>query len=255
MKKIVFVLMGVALLVSCKYHVSKTVSSSAQEKRALTGFERIEMKGSMDVKYVQADSFSVKVSAPNDIIDKVETIVENNTLKVSMKHSGRIINFGGDSDDVTVYVTSPDFLGVSLMGSGDFLCAQPLDTDTLTIDLKGSGDIYFKDIICDHCSTELTGSGDIDIERLEARTSMVTLIGSGDIEVSQWKVTDTDVALRGSGDIEVNFMEGCQRAKCQLTGSGDIRLSGHLGQYNGEKHGSGDINIDKLSVENQNILK
>ena len=220
MKKIVFVLMGVALLVSCKYHVNKTFSSSAQEKRALTGFERIEMKGSMDVKYIQADSFSVKVSAPNDVIDKVETIVENNTLKVSMKHSGRIINFGSDSDDVTVYVTSPDFLGVSLMGSGDFLCAQPLDTDTLTIDLKGSGDIYFKDIICDHVSASVVGSGDVKVERVRTQQARLDVVGSGDIEMDFDRSGFVDAQVKGSGDIE---LKGTVKVLSQnVRGSGDI---------------------------------
>ncbi len=220
MKKIVFVLMGVALLVSCKYHVNKTVSSSAQEKRALTGFERIEMKGSMDVKYIQADSFSVKVSAPNDVIDKVETIVENNTLKIGMKHSGRIINFGGDSDDVTVYVTSPDFLGVSLMGSGDFLCAQPLDTDTLTIDLKGSGDIYFKDIICDHVSASVVGSGDVKVERVRTQQARLDVVGSGDIEMDFDRSGFVDAQVKGSGDIE---LKGTVKVLSQnVRGSGDI---------------------------------
>lgn len=225
------------------------------ESRQLKGFEEIEISGSPTVYYTQGEEFSVKVVGPKGYVDDILTEVKGNTLSVRNRGKIGIINIHRDYDDAAVYVSSPDLTAVRVNGSGDFKSEQRVDTDKLLIVLRGSGDIDFKDIICDHCSTELTGSGDIDIERLEARTSMVTLIGSGDIEVNQWRVTDTDVALRGSGDIEVNFMEGCQRAKCQLTGSGDVRLSGQLGQYSGEKHGSGDINIDKLSVENQNILK
>jgi hypothetical protein len=265
-------MMAVALLTSCKFDVTKTVTvkSTAEEPRFLKGFERIQLMGSMNVKYAQADSFSVRVHAPQDVIKKIETTVEGNTLKVSTKRGTSIIHIGSvDSDDVIVYVTSPDFLGISLMGSGDFMCVHPLDTDTLDIELKGSGDIYFKDIICDRvnvslvgsgdvsvnnvktqqASLSLIGSGDIDLPEVEAKETSAVLVGSGDIKMGLSKVADTHLSLKGSGDIKVDFSEGCRSVDCTVNGSGDIGLSGKIGHFRGEKHGSGDIDIANLTIE------
>ena len=244
---------------ACHWRVNKLNIADGgprkSETRALKGFEEIEVSGSPTVYYTQADSFTVRVEGPERFVEDILTDVSGRTLKIRNRGKVGIVNITADYDDAAVYVTSPDLTLVQVNGSGDFKSERRVDTDNMRIVLRGSGDIDFNDIICDRCATELTGSGDIDIDRLEARSSMVTLIGSGDIEVRQWKVIDTDVALRGSGDISVDFNEGCRKAKCQLTGSGDISLSGHLGQFSGEKHGSGDINIDKLSVENQNNQK
>ena len=51
MKRIVFVLMAVAVLTSCKFDVTKTVTvkSNAEQPRFLKGFERIQLMGSLDV--------------------------------------------------------------------------------------------------------------------------------------------------------------------------------------------------------------
>ena len=231
MKKIVFAMMAVALLTSCKFDVTKTVTvgPNVEDVRQLKNFERITLMGSLDVKYAQANNFSVKVNGPEDVVKKVETTVEGNMLTVRMKDGNRIIHFGSnDSGNTTVYVTSPDFLGISLMGSGDFLCVKPLDTDTLTIDLKGSGDIYFKDIICDRVN--------------------VSLIGSGDVKVGNVKTQQAQLDLIGSGDIEMNF-DNSGAVDAQVKGSGDITLKGTVKHMNKQVRGSGDIDTDDLQVK------
>ena len=250
-------LAGMLLLTSCNSCVSvdkirfrvndeKTVT----DKRILNGFEEIEITGSPTVIYTQGDKFSVKVTGLERQVDNTVTEVDGRTLMVRNKGKIGIVNFSmGSEDELRVYVTSPDLTAIRLNGSGDFICDQRIDTDEMKVVLRGSGDIKLADLICDDCSTELVGSGDIQIERLETRSHDISLIGSGDIQVSQWRVDKTDVMLKGSGDIKVDFVEGCKSADCELVGSGDITMSGHLAHYNVQKRGSGDISIDNLSIE------
>ena len=224
------------------------------ETRQHRGFERVEISGSPSVVYTQADTFGVRLEGPEKMVDNMITEVKNHTLYVYNK--GRVdlkvgfINLNwGDKDDVTVYVSSPDLVGVRVNGSGDFISQKPVDTDVMNIVLRGSGDVEFEDIICDACTTELVGSGDIDINHLDARTSTAVLVGSGDIKISEANVLETDLSLRGSGDIAIHFEEGCQSAQCQLAGSGDITLSGTLTHYDCKKSGSGDIDVDNLIIK------
>ena len=224
------------------------------EMRKHRGFERVEISGSPTVVYTQADTFGVRLEGPEKMVENIMTEVEGKTLRVYNK--GRVnFKFGvvnlnwGDKDDVTVYVSSPDLIGVRLNGSGDFFSRKSVDTDVMDIALRGSGNIEFERIICDDCTTELVGSGDIDINHLDGRTSTAVLIGSGDIRINEANVAETDLSLRGSGDIAVNFEEGCQSAQCQLSGSGDITLSGSLMHFDFKKSGSGDIDTDDLRVK------
>ena len=235
MKKVLFAVVALGMLTSCvNFHYSRSTKALAEEFRQLKGFECIELLGSLDVKYAQADTFSVRVEAPSKVIDDVETRVEGNKLIVNMKGRNRFINVGvSDSDDVTVYVTSPDFLGIELRGSGDFECKQLLDTDNLDISLKGSGDIEFDDIICDQVNVSLVGSGDVELKHVKMLRSSVNLVGSGDVKI------DFD----DSGSVDA-----------RLTGSGDITLSGSVKDYKSNVRGSGDMHTSGLrTIESKTV--
>ena len=230
MKKVILAIAVAGMLTACN-GVKTTLSSTenqTEENRGLRGFERIELLGSIDVKYQQADSFSVLVKAPAEVMKDVETRVDGNKLVVNMKGENNLINFGvADSRNVTVFVTSPDFIGIELKGSGDFDCEQLLDTDILDISLNGSGDIDFDNVICDQVN--------------------VSLVGSGDVELKQVKALRSDIELVGSGDIEMTFNESGS-VDARLTGSGDIELKGTVRELKSQVRGSGDIQTEKLRV-------
>ena len=239
-----FILVMVQMLVSCVCRENVLVSDSKRvtQQRSLKGFERIDVYGSPTVYYTQADSFSVRLDGPENVISEVLTEVEGNTLSIRNKGKIGIVNISvGSVSDVNVFVSSPDLIGVQLFGSGDFKSEGHVDTDNIRIALRGSGDIDFSDIICDSCSSELVGSGDLKIRRLKTITSSISLVGSGDMTISQWDVKKTDVNLKGSGDVKVNFVEGCKAVSCNLVGSGDIKLKGHLDSVEKHKTGSGEI--------------
>lgn len=218
--------------------------------RALTGFEEIEINGSPTVFFTQADSSSVVVKGPEDAIKDIITEKDGKTLVIRNRGKVGIFNISfHDNAKLNVYVTSPDIVAVRLNGSGDFLSEGRIDTDNMRVVLRGSGDIDVKSLICDQCDIELIGSGDIDLDRLEAQKVSTSLIGSGDVKLDLWNVMNTELSLKGSGDVNANFNQGCQTVRCDLNGSGDISLSGNVKRFSQQKHGSGDVNVDNLSVE------
>ena len=247
MRKLFWIFVAVlAVAVSTSVYAFRG-SDKAEEGRKLTGFERIRLQGSPDIKYTQGKTWSVRVKAPKSIIKNVQTRVENKTLIVSVK-SGKMFSFSSLKDnDVTVYVTSPDLIGVEVQGSGDFESKSHVDTDNLDINLKGSGDIDFYDVICDRIKVSLVGSGDVDIKKVVTQYSDVELVGSGDVKVSQMNAKDTKLELKGSGDIKV-ANQNCGTVSCRLVGSGDITLTGTIKQLNQTTRGSGDINTAGLQI-------
>jgi len=221
------------------------------EVRNLAGFEEIEISGSPRVCYTQADSFSVCVKGTQEAVDNILTEVDGKTLSIRNRGKIKLVNISFDDyNTLTVYVTSPDLTSIRLNGSGDFEAKGRVDTDKMDIVLRGSGDIDMKDIICDRCGVELIGSGDISLGKLDAVKASAMLVGSGDVTLGLLHVKDTYLSLKGSGDINADFKEGCGAVECELRGSGDISLKGAVQQINQHKSGSGDIDIDRLTVQN-----
>lgn len=249
-KTILFLLAVLAVVFSTSLYASSD-KDRVVETRQLKGFERIRLLGSPNIKYTQGKTWSVRVEAPQNVIKYVDTHVDKDCLVVNMKYNKNITNFfnfrGLGNNQVVVYVTSPDLIGVEVQGSGDFECRSKVDTDNLNLSLRGSGDIKFSDIICDCIRTSVIGSGDMDIKYVEARNSEVELVGSGDVSIKQSKVGYTQIELKGSGDIKVNC-DQCQVVNCQLVGSGDITLTGVVTQLNQTTRGSGDIYLSGLQI-------
>lgn len=247
MKKLFWIAVAVLCIVSSTSLYAFQGSNKVEETRKLTGFERIRLHGSPDIKYTQGKTWSVRVKAPKSLIGKVVTRKDGNCLVVSMK-SGSFFSTGLRDNDVTVYVTSPDLIGVEVQGSGDFECKSHLDTDNLTLSLRGSGDIEFYDIICDKIKTSVVGSGDVEIKKVIAKQSVVELVGSGDVKVRQSQVHQTQIELKGSGDVKVHC-DNCGAVNCRLVGSGDITLTGTVNKLDQTSRGSGDINIEQLKIK------
>jgi len=245
MKKVLFLLATLAVVCTASVYAFAD-KDKAEVNRQVSGFERIRLQGSPDIKYTQGKTWSVRVKAPQKLIDRVVTRKDGNTLVVSMK-SGSFFN-SIKGDDVTVYVTSPDLIGVEVQGSGDFECKSHLDTDNLTLSLRGSGDIAFYDIICDKINTSVVGSGDVDIKKVIAKQSTVELVGSGDVKVRQSQVNQTQIELKGSGDVKVHC-DNCGAVSCRLVGSGDITLTGTVKKLDQTSRGSGDIHTDQLKIK------
>lgn len=247
MKKLIICLVAIFAIVFGVQVYAAELNNLAEEQRPTKSFERIRLQGSPDIKYAQGKTCSVRVKAPQNIIKNIETRVEGNCLIVSMKNN-RFFSFSSiKGGEVTVYVTSPDLIGVEVQGSGDFECKSLLDTDNMEVSLRGSGDVNFADIICDRIKTSLVGSGDIEIKNVTAQQSSVELVGSGDVKIKQNKVKQTQLELKGSGDIKISC-NNCDVVNCRLVGSGDITLSGTVKKLNRSTRGSGDIETGGLRI-------
>lgn len=244
------VLMSATSCVKTSHSLPLDEGQRVTESRFLKGFEKIEIVGSPTVYYTQADSFSVEVTGPENYIEDILTEVNAKSLVIRNRGKMGVVNFQlNGSNKISVHVTSPDLIAISLNGSGDFISQQRIDTDNMDISLRGSGDIDIADLICDRCDINLIGSGDIDLKRLEAQRTAASLIGSGDIDLKLNNVLNTFLALKGSGDISADFAKGCKKVECELRGSGDISLKGNVEHFSKQKSGSGDIEYHKLTIE------
>ena len=244
------VLMSATSCVKTSHSLPLDEGQRVTESRFLKGFEKIEIVGSPTVYYTQADSFSVEVTGPENYIEDILTEVNAKSLVIRNRGKMGVVNFQlNGSNKISVHVTSPDLIAISLNGSGDFVSKQRIDTDNMDINLRGSGDIDIADLICDRCDINLIGSGDIDLKRLEAQRTAASLIGSGDIDLKLNNVLNTLLALKGSGDISADFAKGCKKVECELRGSGDISLKGNVEHFSKQKSGSGDIEYHKLTIE------
>ena len=209
------------------------------EDRHLTGFKGVDLSGSFDVYITQGSTESVKVEAPDDIIDHIITEVNGGVLRI---HNKNDVNFhwgdwfGGHHNKIAIYVSVIDINSIHVGGSGDIYFKEGISTTSLKVGVTGSGDILGK-VTVKNLESSISGSGDMKISGT-AETSTVRVSGSGDYMARGLVTVNTIVKVSGSGDADV-YVNGSLTAS--VSGSGDIRYTGDAKSVSTSKSGSGDI--------------
>jgi hypothetical protein len=246
MRSLIKILLAAVLLAGPVYtyakpHAFDDGTVSKIEDRHLSGFNAVSLGGSFDVYITQGSTESVKVEAPDNVIDHIITEVDNGTLKIYNKNDNGFHwddLFGGHKK-IAVYVTAKDIISVSVSGSGDMFFREGIHTNSLRLRVSGSGDMIGK-VDVKSLESSISGSGDMKISG-RADNSAVSVGGSGDYAGRGLVTVNTSVRVSGSGDASINASSS---VNASVSGSGDIRYTGGAKNVVSAKSGSGDIGRD-----------
>lgn len=223
MRKIILSIITLAALTACASGnpTRITGNNGVATEVSVKNFDRIRVSGGMDVCYTQGDKTEVRIEASDKMKERIEMETKDNTLCIKTKKSGLKL-FGGDSDDVKVYVTSPDLTGVEITGACDFEAKGHVDTDRMTVRVSGAGDVEFGSLVCDELNVSISGAGDMDIERLEADSVRFSISGAGDMSVDKAKIGFADCSIAGAGNITIKGKVA--RHKKHVAGVGSVSI-------------------------------
>ncbi len=227
---------AVALVIAAP-NISFANPTRDEQSREVSGFSKVKLMNSIDADVTVGKEASVTVIAPDNLMDKVITEVDGDTLKIRYeKHMKWDRDW--NNKEVRVVITMPNLEAAGVYGSGDINVTGGKGKD-LGLSVKGSGDI--KVMGADYKSVDITlmGSGDINIDG-ECDHASVSVMGSGDVSAGDLKCKDVEAHVKGSGDVEVYASTSVEAS---IYGSGDISVLGNPKNVDKSEHGSGDIHI------------
>ena len=162
------------------------------EPREVGEFDKIHLNGSPNVNIVIGPERSVSVTADDNLLAVIDTVVEDGTLVIGGSEPFRT-RLG-----VTVQITVPALTHVAVHGSGD-VKVKGLDAEMFKAEIQGSGDISVAGR-AEELDVEIQGSGDVKLDELAAKRAAVEVQGSGDSTIN---VSDElTVHVAGNGDVK-----------------------------------------------------
>lgn len=227
------------IVITCSFFFAACTSVSGvgepvTETRDISGFTKVEHAVSGDIIIVPGDHFALSIRAQKNILDLLETTVDNGTLEIRFKPNTIITGH----KKITVHIVMPEIDGLALTGSGNMRVEQPLNTESLELELTGSGNIALSALAAHDLDAELTGSGTIHVLSGHAAVQKLDIQGSGNIDTKAMESRRAEIDIAGSGDARVRVQESL---KADITGSGDVYYSGKP-QIESHITGSGDLN-------------
>jgi hypothetical protein len=219
MKKLFILMISAAIFSSCEKIVGE--GPVVTETRHEPPFQGLSVSVPAEAYFTQSPGYNITLEAQQNILDEIETIVQDNVLKIRFRHPGvRIRN----SEKIIVRVTGPEARVLEMNGSGSLQVDGTINPATLNLYVSGSGNIDVDDIQSNTIKTIISGSGRIGVNSGSANEEEITISGSGFIDMSEVVVKDADTRISGSGTMEVYTTH---TLKAKISGSGTVYYKGN----------------------------
>lgn len=190
---------------------------SVSQTRDLGGFTRLEVSGdlSLDIRLFNRPDPGVRITAGTKAIDRIETQVVGDVLRVSTKSRG--LTIGPDPlGDVSVSLGVPALLGLRVDGPAG-VTLSGLSAKSFELRVDGSGDVQARGRV-DDLEMEVEGSAETNLRDLATQNANVRLDGSGDADLRVAR--SLELIVEGSGDVTYR---GRPSVSSRLEGSGNVR--------------------------------
>ncbi|MCP3917399.1 MAG: DUF2807 domain-containing protein [bacterium] len=205
-----------SVLVACTVELSETVhgsGTSSTEYRDVDGYRSVAVRGSIDARVRVGEPAHVMITGDDNLIEYVETSVENGRLIVQVRRGFRL------DPAPRIEIGASQLESLQLVGAGT-LRVEGVDDETIELGLEGSGDLECRGRVGQLVAT-VTGSGTMDLFDLVAQDAQVEISGSGDIETRAERALS--VSVSGSGDV---LYRGEPEISQSIAGSGEVRCAG-----------------------------
>lgn len=191
---------------------------------AWTGKDALQIDLPVDVVFVQGAEAKIVASGPKAYLDRLR--VEGGRISLDDgardEHTQVTINAFGvrvlsDSERVKITIIAPDVTKFDLRGSGD-LDIRRYDHPTFAVDVSGSGDVEAQGRV-ETVVVDNSGSGSVDLSDLKAKDAVFDVSGSGGGALFATNKAKIDIS--GSGDVELRTEP--KTVSTEITGSGEVR--------------------------------
>ncbi len=189
------------------------------EPRVASGFNKIDVKGGIEVILAQATEEGVAVSvADKSLLPQIETKVNDSVLYVTFKDD----HLKSAGNKMKVYISFIKLKKINISGYNSVQMVNPVKFEKLDIDLKGASD-FKGDITADQIKIKISGacnfkaSGSADVFKLD-------ISGACSLNISDMLVNTCYVDAKGASDMLVNVsgkLEGNLKGVCLLKYAGN----------------------------------
>ena len=195
MKQFLFFFFALIALSSCR-HI-KGSGNIVTEKRQTGNFKGISVGGSYEVEVKTGPVIEVLVESDDNIMRYIQTKVEGDVLKISIKGAA-----GFTDAHLKVYITTPQINSIKSSGAAN-IKSKDLLTNNGRISFEASGASEIKaQVDAPEIYTEISGAASIELTG-RTKNHNAEASGSGDLKTGQLLSESTDVTVSGAASAHV----------------------------------------------------
>jgi hypothetical protein len=206
-------------------------AEAVSETRDVGQFHSVDFRGHGELYLIQGET-ELRMEGDEALLKAYETTVDSGILVIK---NDSWMKFWRQKP-IAVFIRMPLVTKLSVAGSGSIFGESTIYSDSLTLELTGSGEIEL-DVKAKQLSSTISGSGEIRLSGA-AKTLNHTIAGSGDLKGLDLETEKSVVKISGSGNCEVSVTD---ELEVLISGSGKVFYRGNPRMINQEVSGSGKV--------------
>jgi hypothetical protein len=187
-------------------------------------FTGVQFDGLGELSIVQGEDCGLKIEGDPELVERVETQVEGDVLRITMKSDAEnwvVLRSIQQKKDIKYFVRLQTLKKLDLDGVGD-LSGESFQGETLDIDHAGAGNITLSGLQYSDLKVEMDGLGKLQLEGA-VQSQKVTLGGAGRYLADDLQSQEAEVIVSGAGSARVWVEE---KLKAAVPGVGSIKYRG-----------------------------
>ncbi len=207
-----------------------------------TEFSRLEIGDAFDYEIKQSDTYSISITANDNLFDDIEVTKDEQTLKIGMKFTGIPWAIFTISSSPKAVITMPQLYSLNSSGATHGTITNFCSTENFEIELSGAsqlkltkisaGDIYFKisgacdvtgDIAAEDIEFEVSGASSVQLEG-SGGDMVIDASGASHLRLDDFTVNNADVTLSGASKGTINLDGGL--LDTELSGASTLEYIG-----------------------------
>lgn len=179
---------------------SKSITASStqvSETRKLSTFEGIEASNAIDIVIVD-DTYNgeITITAPDNVMKEVKSVVENKVLKLYLEKSIRF-----NSKKVEVRIPHRKLRYVSLSGACSLKASHMMKIEEFKLDISGASK-FEMNLMTNKINVDLSGASDAIING-NAQTMYADISGASSLKATDLKVASATVEASGASSAKL----------------------------------------------------
>ena len=205
----------VLLCVACC--TSTAQGKELSQKMGFKDFSKLNISGPFDVEIKRSDKFEVTYVMDQKHMDKVDTRIEGDTLKIRMNN-----HKGCTRCEMLIKIRMPKLKALELNGAADASITGFKSSSDFHLGLSGACSLT-GDIQAGNAYFDLSGASDIELTG-SAKDLALEASGASDADLEQFAVIVATVDSSGASDAIINVSK---ELSVELSGASDLTYYGN----------------------------
>jgi len=193
-----------------------------KQERSIAEFKEIRVGGAFHVYFTQKPETSLVVEADENLMDKIETKVDGEVLKVT---TGNLRN----ATTLNIYLSGPQLEKIHISGAASFENENTITAKSFDIEASGASEAELT-LAVEILTTDASGASELKLQG-SADDHTVVASGAADVKASKLITKSSNANASGAAHVSIHATE---KVTSSSSGAGSISVSGNPEIYSTE---------------------